>query len=96
MIVLTCIVFLLQNPLDQTIRSVAAYVKTLENTENLEALAVEIFGPGNTGIQKKRQAFVECVQYYLNGTKDGFLKYSSKKSKQRQIAKQRTPPRVIS
>ncbi|KAK6635083.1 hypothetical protein RUM44_000332 [Polyplax serrata] len=69
-----------KNPLDQTIRSVAAYVKTLENTENLEALAVEIFGPGNTGIQKKRQAFVECVQYYLNGTKDGFLKYSSKKS----------------
>lgn len=63
-------------------RGVAAYVKTLTvNIDNLEALATEIFGPPNEKTQKKRQAFIESVQYYLNGTKDGFLKYKPRKSK---------------
>lgn len=60
-------------------RGVAAYVKTLENTDNLEALATEIFGPANEKTLKKRQAFIESVQYYLNGTKDGFLKYKPRR-----------------
>lgn len=53
-------------------------MKTLENTDNLEALAVHIFGNG-ADQAKKREAFIESVQYYLSGTKEGFLKYKPRK-----------------
>ncbi|KAL0276882.1 UNVERIFIED_CONTAM: hypothetical protein PYX00_004350 [Menopon gallinae] len=77
-----------KNPLEATVRGVAAYVKTLENTDNLEALAVHIFGNGVDQAQK-REAFVESVQYYLSGTKEGFLKYKPRKGRKSKILGQR-------
>uniref|UniRef100_T1INJ6 Constitutive coactivator of PPAR-gamma-like protein 1 n=1 Tax=Strigamia maritima TaxID=126957 RepID=T1INJ6_STRMM len=60
-------------PSDVLIRSVCAFVRGLPSIVNLDAVSVHVFGvsSGDDRVHK----FKQCVQYYLNGTKDGFLRY---------------------
>lgn len=82
-----------KEPVD-AVTALAEYVKELENVDNLESLAAEIFGSEKTDkVIKCRQAFVESIQYYLNGTKDGFLKYKPRKGLRKRASS--TPARDI-
>lgn len=55
----------------ELVRSLAKFVKTLD-TSDLDKAGLEIFGAvGGDRAAKFRRA----VQYYLDGTKGGFLKY---------------------
>jgi hypothetical protein len=47
-------------------------VKTLPSIDNLDSTAVQVFG---TSSDKRASKLKQSVQYYLNGTKDGFLRY---------------------
>lgn len=53
-------------------------MKTLPLPSNMDALVVQVFGALD---DKRAQAFRQSVQYYLNGTASGFLKYCSLPSK---------------
>ncbi|XP_011495096.1 PREDICTED: constitutive coactivator of PPAR-gamma-like protein 1 homolog [Ceratosolen solmsi marchali] len=62
---------------DQTVRSVANFVKDLPSIE-LDAVAQKVFG---TITDARYWHFKQSVQYYVNGTKDGFLHYKPIKPK---------------
>lgn len=64
-------------PSDVLIKAVCAYVRALPNIENLDSIGAQVFGStSNANYADERiQKFKQCVQYYLNGTKDGFLRY---------------------
>lgn len=47
-------------------------MKTLPSIDNLDSTAVQVFG---TSSDKRASKLKQSVQYYLNGTKDGFLRY---------------------
>ncbi|XP_013788350.2 constitutive coactivator of PPAR-gamma-like protein 1 [Limulus polyphemus] len=59
-------------PAETLIKAVVDFVRGLPFVDNLEAVGTQIFGAVG---QNKIQKFKQCVQYYLNGTKDGFLHY---------------------
>lgn len=59
-------------PVDQLIRNLAELVKTNGSVDNLDATATALLGSASDPrIPKLKQS----IQYYLDGTKDGFLKY---------------------
>ncbi|XP_049782108.1 constitutive coactivator of PPAR-gamma-like protein 1 [Schistocerca cancellata] len=59
-------------PVDPLVKTVATYVKGLPSVENLDTIAAQIFG---STTDPRVSRFKQSVQYYLNGTKDGFLRY---------------------
>ncbi|XP_066992640.1 constitutive coactivator of PPAR-gamma-like protein 1 homolog [Anabrus simplex] len=59
-------------PVDTLVKNVANFVKSLPSIDNLDAVAVQVFGSAS---DKRANKLKESVQYYLNGTKDGFLRY---------------------
>ncbi|XP_031778257.1 constitutive coactivator of PPAR-gamma-like protein 1 homolog isoform X1 [Nasonia vitripennis] len=56
---------------DQSIRAIANFVKDLPSIE-LDDVAQQVFG---SPTDPKCSIFKQSVQYYVNGTKDGFLHY---------------------
>ncbi|KAI4461927.1 constitutive coactivator of peroxisome proliferator-activated receptor gamma [Holotrichia oblita] len=57
---------------DVAVKAIAEYVRTLPPPSNMDALVGQIFGNSN---EKRASLFRQSVQYYLNGTANGFLKY---------------------
>lgn len=47
-------------------------MKALPTVDNLDSTAIQVFG---TASDKRAAKLKQSVQYYLNGTKDGFLRY---------------------
>lgn len=59
---------------ESSVRSLAEFVRTLPPSSNMDALVIAVFG----SLEDKRAArFRQSVQYYLNGTASGFLKYGA-------------------
>lgn len=59
---------------ESTVKTLAEFVRTLPPASSMDSLVVAVFG----GIDDKRAArFRQSVQYYLNGTASGFLKYGA-------------------
>ncbi|XP_025831236.1 constitutive coactivator of PPAR-gamma-like protein 1 isoform X2 [Agrilus planipennis] len=56
------------------LKSIAEFVRTLSPPSNMDSLVVQLFGSAD---DKRVPAFRQSVQYYLNGTANGFLKYCS-------------------
>lgn len=61
-----------QNNPDSLIKDIVEFVRNLPTIDNLDVIGAQVFGQNK---QEKIQKFKQCVQYYLNGTKDGFLHY---------------------
>lgn len=59
-------------PPETLIPAVVGFVRGLPSTEDLDALGARVF-PGAP--REKVQRLKNCVHYYLNGTRDGFLRY---------------------
>lgn len=57
---------------ESNIKKLAEYVGTLPSPSNMDALVVAVFGSQD---DKRASKFRQSVQYYLNGTASGFLKY---------------------
>ncbi|XP_034241898.1 constitutive coactivator of PPAR-gamma-like protein 1 homolog [Thrips palmi] len=57
---------------DALVKAVALFVKTLDSSDNLDFVATQVFG---TAGDKRSAKLKQCVQYYMNGTKEGFLNY---------------------
>lgn len=56
------------------VKALTEFVRTLPLPSNMDALVVQVFG----SLEDKRgPALRQSVQYYLNGTASGFLKYCS-------------------
>lgn len=64
--------FFCQIPVDMLVKNVAGFVKNLPSIDNLDSTAVQVFGSSS---DKRASKLKQSVQYYLNGTKDGFLRY---------------------
>jgi len=64
--------FFCQIPIDMLVKNVAGFVKNLPSIDNLDSTAVQVFGSSS---DKRASKLKQSVQYYLNGTKDGFLRY---------------------
>ncbi|XP_074645802.1 constitutive coactivator of PPAR-gamma-like protein 1 homolog [Tubulanus polymorphus] len=63
-------------PESEVIPAVVSFVRCLPDVEDLDDVGQRVFRLGCTLLQKERIAhFKHCVQYYMNGTKEGFLKY---------------------
>lgn len=59
---------------ETTVKTLAEFVRTLPPASSMDALVIAVFG----SIDDKRAArFRQSVQYYLNGTASGFLKYGA-------------------
>lgn len=56
---------------ENCIEAAVKFVRNLPSVDNLDVVGEQIFRKKNELISK----FKQCVQYYLNGTQDGFLKY---------------------
>ncbi|XP_013781328.1 constitutive coactivator of PPAR-gamma-like protein 1 homolog [Limulus polyphemus] len=77
-------------PSEVLIQALAEYVRSLNNVENLDTIGTQIFGQAG---QEEIQKFKHSTQYYLNGTKDGFLQYQPTLQDHRTIrGKEPTPP----
>lgn len=61
-----------QIPIDMLVKNVAGFVKNLPSIDNLDSTAIQVFGSSS---DKRASKLKQSVQYYLNGTKDGFLRY---------------------
>lgn len=62
---------------DAGVKAIAEYVRSIPPPSNMDALVARIFvGPDD----KRADLFRQSVQYYLNGTANGFLKYCSASS----------------
>lgn len=59
-------------PSDVLIKAVVQFVRDLPSVEDLDQVGRNVFGmPSDSRIQK----FKQSVQYFINGTKDGYLMY---------------------
>ncbi|VEN34973.1 unnamed protein product [Callosobruchus maculatus] len=67
-----------ENSSESNIKKVAEYVSTMPSPSNMDALVVAVFG---TAEDKRASKFRQSVQYYLNGTASGFLKYCTPPTK---------------
>ncbi|XP_013408866.1 constitutive coactivator of PPAR-gamma-like protein 1 isoform X2 [Lingula anatina] len=65
-------------PTKQLILEVASFVRELVSIDDLDAIGRIIFRNCPEAIEEKIGRFKQSVQYYLNGTEDGFLKYRPK------------------
>jgi len=59
-------------PSEVLVRTVADFVKTLASPTNLDSIALQVFGSLS---DKRASKLKQIIQYYKNGTKDGFLLY---------------------
>ncbi|XP_075235420.1 constitutive coactivator of PPAR-gamma-like protein 1 homolog [Lycorma delicatula] len=59
---------------DQLVKALANLVKSLPSVDNLDATAAHIFDSPN---DPRAARLKQSIQYYLDGTKDGFLNYRS-------------------
>lgn len=57
---------------DALVKSVASFIKTLDSSDNLDCVASQVFGAAG---DKRSAKLKQSVQYYMNGTKEGFLNY---------------------
>lgn len=62
-----------QVPPETLIKTIGQFVRDLP-TSDVDAACIEIFGDLN---DLRAAKLKQAVQYYLNGTKDGFLKYKT-------------------
>lgn len=60
-----------QVPPETLVKAVCTFVRDLPSSD-VDAACIEIFGDMN---DLRAAKLKQAVQYYLNGTKDGFLKY---------------------
>ncbi|XP_045475260.1 constitutive coactivator of PPAR-gamma-like protein 1 isoform X2 [Harmonia axyridis] len=58
--------------IEANIRQLAEYIQNLPQPSSMESLVEAVFGNVN---DKRASRFRQSVQYYLNGTASGFLKY---------------------
>lgn len=58
-------------PPETVVKTVCQFVRELPSSD-VDAACVEVFGDLN---DLRAAKLKQAVQYYLNGTKDGFLKY---------------------
>lgn len=73
----TNLIFQQQVPPETLIKTVGQFVKDLPSSD-VDAACIEIFGDSN---DLRAAKLKQAVQYYLNGTKDGFLKYRTASGK---------------
>lgn len=66
-----------QIPPETLIKTVGQFVRDLPSSD-VDAACIEIFGDLN---DLRAAKLKQAVQYYLNGTKDGFLKYRTASGK---------------
>ncbi|XP_066157266.1 constitutive coactivator of PPAR-gamma-like protein 1 homolog isoform X2 [Euwallacea fornicatus] len=59
---------------ESAVKALAEFVRTLPPAANMESLVVAVFGSLD---DKRASRFKQSVQYYLNGTASGFLKYGA-------------------
>ncbi|KAG5888701.1 hypothetical protein JTB14_035766 [Gonioctena quinquepunctata] len=62
----------IENSSEINIKKLAEYVRTLPSPSNMDGLVVAVFGSLD---DRRANKFRQSVQYYLNGTASGFLKY---------------------
>uniref|UniRef100_A0A0L8FUX1 Uncharacterized protein n=1 Tax=Octopus bimaculoides TaxID=37653 RepID=A0A0L8FUX1_OCTBM len=60
---------------EKVIKAVVDFVRKLPSVENLDVIGEEIFKDSVKNKQELITKLKQSVQYYLNGTQDGFLKY---------------------
>ncbi|XP_074029508.1 constitutive coactivator of PPAR-gamma-like protein 1 homolog [Leptinotarsa decemlineata] len=60
------------NSTESNIKKLADYVRTLPLPSNMDSLVLTVFGSLE---DKRANKFRQSIQYYLNGTANGFLKY---------------------
>lgn len=65
-------IYCFQSISEAKVKALAEYIHRLPLPSNMDALVTEIFGSVD---DKRASAFRQSVQYYLNGTASGFLKY---------------------
>lgn len=63
---------------EQMVRTLAEYVTKLPPVSQLDALIGKVLGSMD---DKRASTLRQSIQYYLNGTADGFLKYRTATSK---------------
>ena len=57
---------------ENIVSEVATFVRALQTIDNLVEIGTTVFG---SATDSRVQKLKESVQYYVNGTKDGFLRY---------------------
>ena len=57
---------------ENIVSEVATFVRALQTIDNLVEIGTTVFGSATDSRVQKLKA---SVQYYVNGTKDGFLRY---------------------
>lgn len=79
---------------EQFIKAVAEYVKTLPQVTQLDALVAQVLGSAE---DKRASSLRQSIQYYLNGTAEGFLKYRTATTRRPEhyIKKNRTPANSV-
>lgn len=60
---------------ENAIRAAVDFVRSLPTVDNLDIVGEAIFRNSTKNKQELIAKFKQCVQYYLNGTQEGFLKY---------------------
>lgn len=61
-------------------RAVVDYVRSLQDISNLEIIGEQIFSSTKTNKKELISKLKQSVQYYLNGTEEGFLRYNPRQS----------------
>ncbi|XP_046396585.1 constitutive coactivator of PPAR-gamma-like protein 1 homolog [Ischnura elegans] len=59
-------------PAEILVKNVATFVSSLPTVDNLDLIATKVFG---SATDKRVAKFKQSVQYYQNGTQEGFLRY---------------------
>lgn len=81
-----------QTPQEEVIRAVVKFIVNRCDVNNLLSVGAQIFG----SISDPRVAkFKESVQYFLNGTKDGFLRYKPFQSGRRDGGHRQSPHQSV-
>lgn len=68
---------------DTAVKTIAEYVRSLPTPSDMDDLVSRLFDSGD----KRADLFKQSVQYYLNGTANGFLKYCSGSSGKKDFKK---------
>lgn len=77
---------------DALVKAVAAFIKTLDSSENLDYVASQVFGAAG---DKRSAKLKQSVQYYMNGTKEGFLNYRPPSAHNPDPAKSKKPEQIV-
>ncbi|XP_030761684.1 constitutive coactivator of PPAR-gamma-like protein 1 homolog isoform X2 [Sitophilus oryzae] len=77
-----------ENGASDNLKTLADFVRGLPAPSNMDALVIAVFG----SLEDKRASrFRQSVQYYLNGTASGFLKYCAPVKPRQKQASQKEP-----